>query len=262
MIIERPQITSRHWHHHKVTYKVLLSTYNCRHRDVHCRLASADPRLAEHHYWTWKNDKTYVKKYLTHGSEYPSQWSDRFCSSSLLGTQREACLMCLKLSLCLTKYRAMKNCGSGGIARRILNFGTRWRWVVSFTPRPLYPQRKSPPYPLDRRLGGPQSRSGRGDEKNSQPPPRESNPRTPIVQPVAQRSTDWAITALHTGVTLSSPPWFWDHLMTIYQLQNIFTGVWGYLLCKWKMYLKKRCLNVQNILESLVTGTQKNVCRS
>jgi hypothetical protein len=28
-------------------------------------------------------------------------------------------------------------------------------------------------------------------------PRRESNPRTPIVQPVAQRYTDWAITALY-----------------------------------------------------------------
>jgi hypothetical protein len=27
-------------------------------------------------------------------------------------------------------------------------------------------------------------------------PRRESNPRTPIVQPVAQRYTDWAVTAL------------------------------------------------------------------
>jgi hypothetical protein len=44
--------------------------------------------------------------------------------------------------------------------------------VVSFTPRPLYPQGKSPWYSLDRRLGGPQSRSGRGgEEKNSQPSP-------------------------------------------------------------------------------------------
>jgi hypothetical protein len=44
--------------------------------------------------------------------------------------------------------------------------------VVSFTPRPLYPQGKRPWYQFDRRLGGPQSRSGRGDgEKNSQPPP-------------------------------------------------------------------------------------------
>jgi hypothetical protein len=44
----------------------------------------------------------------------------------------------------------------------ILDLGTRWRWVVSFMPRPLYPQGKSPPspYPLDRRLGGPQNQSG------------------------------------------------------------------------------------------------------
>jgi hypothetical protein len=42
--------------------------------------------------------------------------------------------------------------------------------VVSFTPRPLYFQGKSPWYPLDRRLDGPQSRSERdGEEKNSQP---------------------------------------------------------------------------------------------
>jgi hypothetical protein len=35
--------------------------------------------------------------------------------------------------------------------------------VVGLTPRPLYPQGKSPSYPLDRRLGGPQSQSGRGE---------------------------------------------------------------------------------------------------
>jgi hypothetical protein len=34
------------------------------------------------------------------------------------------------------------------------------------------PTRKGPLYPLDRKLGGPQSRSGRcGEEKNYQPPP-------------------------------------------------------------------------------------------
>jgi hypothetical protein len=32
----------------------------------------------------------------------------------------------------------MKTHWSGGIAPRILNLGTRWRWVVSLTPRPLY----------------------------------------------------------------------------------------------------------------------------
>jgi hypothetical protein len=44
--------------------------------------------------------------------------------------------------------------------------GTSWRWVVIFTPRPVYPRGKSAWYPLYRRLGGPQSRSGRrGEEK-------------------------------------------------------------------------------------------------
>jgi hypothetical protein len=41
--------------------------------------------------------------------------------------------------------------------------------------------------PLDRRLGGPQSRYGRGgEEKNSQPLP---GIEPPIIQPVAQRYT-------------------------------------------------------------------------
>jgi len=43
---------------------------------------------------------------------------------------------------------------------------------------------------LDKRLGGPQSHSGcHDDEKNSQTC-CELNPRTPIVQPVAQRYTE------------------------------------------------------------------------
>jgi len=56
--------------------------------------------------------------------------------------------------------------------------------VVSFTPRPLHPQGKSPQYTLDRRLGGPQSRSeGGGEGINSQPLP---GLEPPIIQPVAR----------------------------------------------------------------------------
>jgi hypothetical protein len=63
-------------------------------------------------------------------------------------------------------------CGSGGLAPPILDLDTRWRLVVSFTPLPLYSEGKSHLYPVDRGLGGPQSRSGRGgEEKNYQPPP-------------------------------------------------------------------------------------------
>jgi hypothetical protein len=71
--------------------------------------------------------------------------------------------------------------------------------VVSFKPQPLYPQRKNLQYPLDSRLGEPQSRSGRGGEEKNSQPRRESNPSTPIVQPVAQRYTTQAITALGGG---------------------------------------------------------------
>jgi hypothetical protein len=50
---------------------------------------------------------------------------------------------------------------SGGTALHILNLGAIWSWVVSFMRWPQYPQEKDPRYPLDRRMGKPQSRSGR-----------------------------------------------------------------------------------------------------
>jgi hypothetical protein len=49
----------------------------------------------------------------------------------------------------------------GSYSSIILDLGTRWRWVVSFTSLLLYPGGNSPLYPLCRRLGGPQSRSAR-----------------------------------------------------------------------------------------------------
>jgi hypothetical protein len=49
------------------------------------------------------------------------------------------------------------------------------------------PPGKTPLYPLDRRLSGPKSRSGRGgEEKNSQPLP---GLEAQTIQPVAQRYT-------------------------------------------------------------------------
>jgi hypothetical protein len=85
----------------------------------------------------------------------------------------------------LTEHHALKAYwGSGGIAPCILDLRTRWKWVVSFTPQLLYPQGKCPRYPLDRRLGGPQSQSGcGGKEKISQPLP---GLEPPIIQPIAQ----------------------------------------------------------------------------
>jgi hypothetical protein len=48
--------------------------------------------------------------------------------------------------------------GSEGIAPLILNFGTRWRWLVSPMHWPLYRRGRNPRYSLDERLNGPQSR--------------------------------------------------------------------------------------------------------
>jgi hypothetical protein len=67
-----------------------------------------------------------------------------------------------------------------------LDLGSRWRWVVSITSRPLFYRLKNPRYPLDTRLGGPQSRCGRhGEEKILDPTgirtptPRSSSLRYP-----------------------------------------------------------------------------------
>jgi hypothetical protein len=95
----------------------------------------------------------------------------------------------VKLSLCFFfKLSTAPWRRFGGVEVYLHGFfdlGTRWRWVISFTPRPLYLQWKSPWYSLDRRLGGPQSRFGRGDEEKNSQPLRESKPGTPIFQPVA-----------------------------------------------------------------------------
>jgi hypothetical protein len=74
--------------------------------------------------------------------------------------------------------------GSGGIVPRILDLGTRLRWVVSFTPRLLYPKGKRPWYPLDRRPGAPQSLSGRGGEENNSQSLPGVEPA--IIQTIAQ----------------------------------------------------------------------------
>ena len=70
------------------------------------------------------------------------------------------------------------------------------------------------PYPLYRKLGGPQSRSGR--VRNISPPPG-IDPRT--VQPVASRYTDWAIAApdkAHTSIKYAFVKDTWRHTYTLF----------------------------------------------
>jgi hypothetical protein len=60
-----------------------------------------------------------------------------------------------------------------------LDLDTSWRWVVSFTPLPLYLRRKSPEYTLNKWLGEPQSWSGRREEQKILDPTGTQTP-TPL----------------------------------------------------------------------------------
>jgi hypothetical protein len=76
--------------------------------------------------------------------------------------------------------------GSRGIALLYLDHGSRRGWGVSVTPRSLFTPGKTR-YPLSRRLGGPQDRSGQ--VRKISPPPG-FDPRTvqPVVQPLHRLS--------------------------------------------------------------------------
>jgi len=64
----------------------------------------------------------------------------------------------VKLSLNLIKYHDMKRYwDSGGITPRTINFATKWKWVISFRPRPLYPRWQRRRYQVDNRSGRPHS---------------------------------------------------------------------------------------------------------
>jgi hypothetical protein len=108
---------------------------------------------------------------------------DRTAQPVLYWIGKVKCTLVQALKLCTgrTAHR-----GSRGIDLPFLDHGTRRGWGVSVTPRPLFTPGKTR-YPLSRRLGGPQGRSGQV-QKISAPP--EFDPRT--VQHVASHYTDYA----------------------------------------------------------------------
>jgi hypothetical protein len=70
----------------------------------------------------------------------------------------------------------------------ILDLGTRWRRVVSFTPLPLHPRGRSSRYQLDRRLGGSERC---GEKKNLALPGIEPVPSS--LWPVARLSYPYSL---------------------------------------------------------------------
>jgi hypothetical protein len=105
----------------------------------------------------------------------------------------------------------------------ILGFGIRWRWVVSFTPLPLYPRVKNPRYPLLRRLGGPRADlEAVGVEKNFTP----AGNRTLAVQAVVIRTELFRLSTkgyycLIPYVSLGDVSYF-SHISRLQKFKNTF----------------------------------------
>jgi hypothetical protein len=66
----------------------------------------------------------------------------------------------------------------------ILYLGDRWKWVVSFSPMSFYAGERSPRFAMYRRLGVPQSLSGRYGEKKTPLPILGIEPEFSVVQSV------------------------------------------------------------------------------
>jgi hypothetical protein len=109
----------------------------------------------------------------------------------------------VKLSLCLTKHHPMKTySGSGGIAPRILTSALDGgEWSASrpgrFTPRGITARTH-----WVWGWVGPRAGMDMVSKTEIPSPRRESKPDHPIVQPVANRYTDWAIPAPPHAVVL------------------------------------------------------------
>jgi hypothetical protein len=98
----------------------------------------------------------------------------------------------VKLSLCLTKHHAMKTFwGNGVIAPRNLTSALDGgEWSAS-RPGRFTPRERAPGTHWIGGWLGPRAGLDTVVNRKIPSPRRESNPRTPIVQHVAQRYTDW-----------------------------------------------------------------------
>jgi hypothetical protein len=106
----------------------------------------------------------------------------------------------------------MQTYGECSYSFTILDFGTRWRWAVSFTPLPLYLR-----YPLDRSLSGFQNQTGRcGEEKNL----ALAGNQTPDIQPV---TIPFGTVFLINFGELVMPFYFLHLSLYVYQMKWIFS---------------------------------------
>jgi hypothetical protein len=94
----------------------------------------------------------------------------------------------VKVSLCWTEHHAMQTYwGIGDKLQAFFDLGTRWGWVVSFTPRLFYPRERAPGTHWIGGWVGPRAGPDMVLKWKTPSPCRESDPNHPIVQPVDSR---------------------------------------------------------------------------
>jgi hypothetical protein len=129
------------------------------------------------------------------------------CWASLFGAERpvmEGALWSVWKDVSIKMSRRAYR-GKGGIAPLSLKLGTRWRWLVSMTLRPLYPRVKSFLYPLSRRRVGRMIWDFLRTEKSLVP----AGTRTP-----SRLSRDLSVCKLRYVVFWLE---FWDYLNAVFR---------------------------------------------
>jgi hypothetical protein len=125
----------------------------------------------------------------------------------------------VKSSLCFTKHYVKKTHGGLGVKIHVLLTSELVRGIQSaLCPDCFIPGETALRYPLDRRLGGPQKRSGRRGEEKNLAPTETLNSDPSAVQPVASRYTDCAIPVFvvcqekRANQSVEFVPQSWNHL--------------------------------------------------
>jgi hypothetical protein len=97
-----------------------------------------------------------------------------------------------------------RHIGERRFSSTLLDLGTRWRWVVRITPCRFIHGERAPRHPLDGRLSGPQSQSGRyGEQKSCSC--GESNPGLPAHRPSLHRLSYPGCYNLNKRLEIRSP---------------------------------------------------------